>query len=163
MENQQAETQNEKNVETLELATKWSRVGASFIDGFIILIVTVPMIYFMGGFDGLSQDPPVQAPLSMQLLVAFLGISFYAAINWKLLEAKGQSIGKRALNIRIVYLDGTQASRKDILVKRYCPYVLFSYIPFVGAFVSLANVLFIFGKQRRCLHDRLAGTKVVKS
>ncbi|MCW8330946.1 RDD family protein [Photobacterium sp. SDRW27] len=163
MENQQAETQHENNLEALELATKWSRLGASLIDGFIISVFTMPLIYFMGGFDGVHQNPTVQAPLSMLLFGAFIGVLLYAAINWKLLETKGQSIGKKLLKIRVVYLDGAQASRKDILLKRYCPYVFSAYIPFVGALVSLFNVLFIFGKQRRCLHDRLAGTKVVKA
>jgi hypothetical protein len=34
-------------------------------------------------------------------------------------------------------------------------------IPMIGAVVALANILFIFGKEQRCLHDRLAGTKVI--
>jgi len=165
MENLSTETQNENetNQEILELATKWSRLGASIIDGLIVMIATLPLFYFMGGFDGIDQVPPVAAPLSVQFLTAFLGISFYCVINWKLLETKGQSIGKKLLNIRVVYLDGAQASRKDILVKRYFPYILCSYIPFIGGIIGLVNVLFIFGKQRRCLHDRIAGTKVVRS
>jgi uncharacterized RDD family membrane protein YckC len=32
----------------------------------------------------------------------------------------------------------------------------------LGAFYSIADVLFIFGKDRRCLHDLLAGTRVVQ-
>ncbi len=95
MENQQTETQSENGQETLELATKWSRLGASIIDGLIIMIATLPLFYFMGGFDGIDQVPPVTAPLSVQFLTAFLGISFYCVVNWKLLETKGQSIGKK--------------------------------------------------------------------
>ncbi|UXI03687.1 RDD family protein [Photobacterium sp. TY1-4] len=163
MEDHSVDTVESDHLDSLALATKWSRVGASIIDGFLISIVTLPIAYLMGGFDGLNQEPPVQMSYELQILLLVLGLLFYAAVNWKLLESNGQSIGKKVLNIRIVYLNDEQASRTDILVKRYLPYLLFSYIPFIGPLVSLINLLFIFGKQRRCLHDRIAGTKVVKA
>jgi hypothetical protein len=34
-------------------------------------------------------------------------------------------------------------------------------IPFIGNFVNLADALFIFGEEHRCLHDHIAGTKVI--
>jgi uncharacterized RDD family membrane protein YckC len=35
-------------------------------------------------------------------------------------------------------------------------------VPMFGGLYSIADVLFIFGKDRRCLHDLLAGTRVVQ-
>ena len=37
-----------------------------------------------------------------------------------------------------------------------------SNLPEIGQFVALADVLPIFGKSRRCLHDYLARTIVVR-
>jgi len=38
---------------------------------------------------------------------------------------------------------------------------LVAQIPLVGVLVALANALFIFGEENRCLHDHLAGTWVI--
>jgi len=35
------------------------------------------------------------------------------------------------------------------------------FIPGIGTIVSLVDVLMIFGQDQRCLHDRIAGTKVI--
>jgi uncharacterized RDD family membrane protein YckC len=40
---------------------------------------------------------------------------------------------------------------------------LIGSIPVVGAAYSLVDICFIFRDDRRCLHDLLAGTKVVKA
>ncbi len=40
---------------------------------------------------------------------------------------------------------------------------LIAAIPRLGALFVLADVLSIFGEERRCLHDYIAGTKVVKT
>jgi len=37
-----------------------------------------------------------------------------------------------------------------------------SLIPYAGSFVALLDVLFIFRRDQRCIHDHLAGTVVVK-
>ena len=34
-------------------------------------------------------------------------------------------------------------------------------IPCVGPIYTIVDILFIFGEERRCLHDQLAGTYVV--
>jgi uncharacterized RDD family membrane protein YckC len=36
-------------------------------------------------------------------------------------------------------------------------------LPTVGPFAGLIDVLFIFLKDRRCLHDHIAGTVVVRA
>lgn len=145
-----------------QLASRWSRLGASLIDMIISLVFLLPLIYFTDGFDGFYQNPPVAMSYTYQILLSVLSIGLYCAINWTLLATKGQTVGKSVMDMRIVNLDGTQPSRTDILVKRYAPYVLIPYIPFIGTIVSFIGIAMIFGKQKRCLHERIAGTKVVK-
>ena len=45
----------------LELASRWSRLGASIIDSIIIMLVLMPIFYFTGYFSSLSagQQPPL--------------------------------------------------------------------------------------------------------
>jgi len=73
----------------------------------------------------------------------------------------GQTIGKHYMGTRIENLDGTKADLKKILLLRILPMSLCSIIPAVGQFITgIVNPLFIFGKEKRCLHDYIAKTKV---
>ena len=73
----------------------------------------------------------------------------------------GQTIGKNYMSIRIENLDGSKASLVTIYFKRMLPMQLISLVPSVGQLIAgIVNPLFIFGKQRRCLHDYIAETKV---
>jgi uncharacterized RDD family membrane protein YckC len=65
------------------------------------------------------------------------------------------------LNIKIVTLTGELPSVKQHLIKRFGVYLLTSQIPFIGQFLSMINILMIFGKKKRCAHDYFAGTMVV--
>ena len=40
---------------------------------------------------------------------------------------------------------------------------LIGMVPIVGFFYSLVDIVFIFREDQRCLHDLIAGTKVVKA
>ena len=65
------------------------------------------------------------------------------------------------MSIRVENLDGSKASLITIYFKRMLPMQLIGLIPSFGQFISgIVNPLFIFGKERRCLHDYLAKTKV---
>lgn len=51
---------------------------------------------------------------------------------------------------------------RDSFIRRYVLNLFLSDIPFIGGFMPLIDVLLIFRKSRKCLHDDLAGTIVVK-
>jgi uncharacterized RDD family membrane protein YckC len=81
-----------------------------------------------------------------------------------LLVTRGQTIGKKLLGIKIVAYD-TEAHPgfvKIILLRGFVNGVI-SAIPVVGGLYALVDACFIFREDRRCLHDHLAGTKVVKA
>ncbi|MGF1788631.1 RDD family protein [Photobacterium swingsii] len=146
-----------------ELASRWSRIGAAIIDSLILGLVMIPLAFFTGGFDGISQKPPVEAPMTYQLLMAALGFGLYCVVNWKFLSESGQTVGKKILKIKVVYTDCSQATVQDLVFKRYALMLLISYTPWIGGFITMVNVLMIFGKQKRALHDRIANTKVIVS
>ena len=140
------------------LASRESRLGASIIDTIIMVIVVVPLQWSMGMYE----DPENNSLLTT---LAFGGVAFvlYLAIQGYFLATRAQSIGKIALNIKIVTLDGKNADFQRIVLLRFLPISLASMIPVVGSVVGMVDTLFIFRADQRCVHDHIAGTRVVKA
>ena len=68
------------------------------------------------------------------------------------------------MGVRIVdYTTGEIAGFVKAFLLRALVNGLIVGIPCLGAIYALVNVLFIFGDERRCLHDLIAGTKVVEA
>ncbi len=145
---------HEKNI----FASRWQRLWASLLDGLIIGLITFPLMYFTGGFDGVSNG--TQPSLGYTLFLGVLGIAVFFAFNVKLLLRDGQTIGKKVVGIKIVDLNDNVPVIKNLLV-RYITYFIPGQVPLVGQLFSMVNILFIFGKQKRCIHDYFAGTRVV--
>jgi len=156
-------TNNEKGTplfeNDLDTASRWKRLWASLIDGLIMMLIVMPVMYLTGGFDGVSEG--IQPSFGYSLMLGLFGIAVFIVINGKLLSKNGQTIGKRILGIKIVTLSGELPGIKKHLLKRYGVYFLLGQIPIMGQILSLINVLIIFGKPRRCGHDFVAGTAVV--
>ena len=67
------------------------------------------------------------------------------------------------MNIKIVSMERKQVGIIKLYTLRYLVFSFVNQIPAVGSLINLVNILFIFGKERRCLHDRIAGTCVIKA
>jgi uncharacterized RDD family membrane protein YckC len=140
-----------------ELASRGERFGAALIDGLcfggigVIAAITVPSLQNKGAAAGIA--------------IAVFGVAFVAvlAINLYLLYTSAASIGKRAMKIRIARTDGTQPTLSRIIFIRGLPQWLVGAIPYLGNLLSLVDVLFIFSQERRCVHDRIADTIVIKA
>jgi uncharacterized RDD family membrane protein YckC len=146
-----------------EPAGRGARLGASLVDGFLILVLVAVSLGFAWFVLHLRfQVLPRQRGLSLvyvgQTLLAAL---LYLAVNGLLLVRHGQTVGKRLCRIRIAKPDGSVPSLLDSFVKRHLLFSLVRLVPFVGSLVILADVLLIFRESRKCLHDDLAGTVVV--
>jgi hypothetical protein len=66
--------------------------------------------------------------------------------------------------LRIVDQDdgGNCGFLRTVVLRQFVP-GLIAAVPLVGPLFALVDGLCIFGEQRRCLHDRIAGTKVVQA
>lgn len=142
------------------LASRRRRFFSSIIDGLIIAVVTVPVMYFTGGFEGIMEG--AKPSLMYTILIAVLGIVIFLVINAGLLIKHGQTVGKNMLGIKIIDSDSDAAVTISQLLKRYSAYLLVGQIPFIGPFLAVVNILFIFGGKKRCVHDIIAATKVIK-
>ncbi len=111
-------------------------------------LISVIALYLPRNFVGIAS-----LPASLALLAGIVG-QLIAHVRW------GQSIGKRSVGIRVVVHDGQPAELwRIILLRNAVPSIASAFCrP-----LTLIDVLFIFGAEHRCLHDYLAGTRVVKA
>lgn len=147
-----------KDVDGDILASRWDRLGASFIDGLTIIPITMPLMYFTGGFDGISEG--IEPSLSYTLALSLASTVIFLLIHGKFLVRDGQTVGKKIQHIKIVTVAGQHAN-VSVLAKRYGFSWCISLIPVIGPIINMLNILFIFTKSKRCLHDHVGGTKVI--
>ena len=147
-----------------ELAGRGRRLGAYVIDVIIAGIVLVAVAYFNPGPLGLTMLDIMRDPTTQQMSTAgsIWLLVIFMAINSYLLVTKGQTLGKWMLGIRIVdAASNGAATALKLLGLRYVLVMLVQAIPMIGQLLGLIDALFIFRGDRRCVHDLIAGTKVV--
>lgn len=143
-----------------QLATLSQRFTGAFVDGLISIVAVAPVmvvLFMMGAMNQRGGMGPV-ASIAAGLIVFVLCM----AIQYVPLKQSGQTWGKKVAKTRIVTMDGAQPSIGDLIGKRYAFFQLIGIIPVVGTIASLVNILMIFKKDRRCLHDMIAGTQVIQ-
>jgi uncharacterized RDD family membrane protein YckC len=146
----------------IQLADRGARLGASILDGLIVgLIVYVPLIAgaVAGGMAQSEATDDFPPALAIGFLFAAVGFIVWLWFTIKLLKANGQSIGKKAVSIKIVRRDGSEVSVSRVIWLRNVVNMILGIIPFYG----FIDALFIFGNARRCVHDHLADTIVIKA
>ena len=144
-----------------ELASRWARLGGSLIDGIIAMIVMGPVMYLTGYWNrAMANEISILETLAWGLA----GLFFYLLVNGYLLARHGQTVGKMAVGIRIVSVETNQIIPLwRVFFVRYLPQALAPYIPVVGVILLMINYLFVFRKDKRCIHDLIAKTRVVKA
>jgi uncharacterized RDD family membrane protein YckC len=142
-----------------ELAGRGLRLGGAIIDVLILLAIMLPLMFVGGYFSGMMSG--VKPAFGTQLMWGVLGFIIFVAVQGVPLNASGQTWGKKLLKMKIVDLAGNQPSLATLIGKRYLPVQAIGLIPVVGGLFGFVNVLFIFGEERRCIHDLIAGTRVV--
>lgn len=162
------------------LAERGTRLWAASIDGILISIPLLPVmvvgIYYgvqtqMGiaraGGDSVPQFPSIGASeltvfLAGAGVLGFLGALGIAVYQWVLISRTGQSLGKKWTGIRIERVDGTRVDfGSGVFMRNWLP-KLIGAVPYLGAIFHLLDCLFIFRDDRRCIHDHIAGTRVVR-
>ena len=144
-----------------ELAGRWARLGGALVDGIILLVAVFSIMNPMGYWDRAMADA---LTFSDNVTMFVLYMVLYLAINGYTLSTRGQSVGKIVAGTRIVsYTDGRLLPLWKLFVKRYLSVSLLGAIPVIGIFLTLINILLIFGNEKRCGHDYIAGTRVIKA
>lgn len=160
----------EQAVHELEPATRWSRFAAAFVDGALMWGLIVSIAFLIGRWDeylsmlrGESADGFLQ-----QVFWAAVGFAMFLILHGYPLAMWGQTWGKRLLGIRIVDMQGRHVSFVHLLTMRYgirdLTFFALSFVPvsFLLPLANLLNLMLIFGEERRCGHDLIAGTQVIR-
>lgn len=152
-----------------ELAEFHKRLLAYIIDFILLLIYMISMAYLLIG--GLEFG---QSSLGFILLVILLPMLFYTFLSE--LWMNGQTIGKKLLKIKVVSLDGGEATLGQYLLRWFLRFYEWGFIIFCFFYGSMFGgffVLFLGGltsviiiavtpKSQR-LGDLMAGTVVVNT
>jgi uncharacterized RDD family membrane protein YckC len=134
-------------VEEAKLAGRGPRFGAWLID---LLAYLIPVFLLI----------PVENDEALHSLAWFGVLLVYAAVQWTLLTVEGQTLGKMVMQIKIVEVaTGKNGGFVTNVLLRNVVNFLISIVPFY----LLVDVLFIFREDRRCIHDLIAGTRVVRA
>ena len=152
---------------TAELAGRFRRLAATLIDAILVPSLTLVLVMIAG----VVEDAEDYTDSWWLLWVFLLAVASYLILNGYGLWRRGQTLGKMALGIAIVNAGGEADGGDDLtpapLWKLICVRALFFPLLFVVVVpwftvLPLVDQLFIFGKRRRCLHDLVAGTVVVR-
>lgn len=160
---------NQMNFQGYPLASAWTRLFAQIIDAvaFCICVALGIVLYFWLVKLGLPLedpkafiegrvDPSIVTLASMLIVPGLLQV-----LQWTLLTLSGQTIGKKILMIRVVTDHGELPGFiRAVLIREWAHHLL-CMVPWVGPWFRFLDPLFIFTDSRKCLHDYLAGTRVV--
>ena len=142
-----------------DLATPGSRLAAALLDGLIAIPLVIALFVGSMLIDGNQEE--IGIILVVISVILFLVLAIYQLV---IISRDGQTIGKRIMKIRIVkYEDNSNPGFVHAVLLRGFVNGLIGGIPLVGPIYSLADLLFIFGEEHRCLHDLIASTKVVEA
>jgi uncharacterized RDD family membrane protein YckC len=159
-----------------EPASRGLRLGAYLLDRLIESVCLLPGLLILGApflqlllslVRNPGEKPDVEpadlARMGMGFVVLMVCLLAVSIVQIVMLSTRGQTIAKRILGLRIVrYANGGKVDFvSGWLMRSFVPGVL-GAIPYIGFVFALVDYCMIFGEQRRCLHDLMAGTKVIK-
>ncbi|HVU25670.1 MAG TPA: RDD family protein [Opitutus sp.] len=154
-----------------ELASRGMRFLAAFIDGVLEWLCWMPAT--IATMRVVAEQIQAGHQPSWMSMMQVAQASFARALPWlaalaiiqcALIGTRGQSIGKLLCRLRIVrHRDGAPAGfLHGVLLRSVLPTAL-DQVPLLGKLFWIVDSCFIFGEEKRCVHDYIGDTKVVKA
>ncbi len=146
-----------KNPNIGQLASRSSRVFAHLLDFFVLLNVAGLLVVSFGIEVNLEKLND-----TTYFFWAFITVhAIYFVLNGYFLYSNGQTLGKRAMKIKIVTITNNNPLLIVSYGLRFLLPIIISQIFIVGFLFSWIDIFSFFRKDRRCIHDLIAKTKVV--
>lgn len=148
------DVQSGVNTNQLELASIGQRFAAMLLDNLIIFGVFIFLCLFAVPF-ALAKNENV----ALGVFFVAIGLGMIVSLLYEplMLARDGQTLGKKALGIRVVRNDGSAISTGQAwgrMLGRVAAGMVVSVFEYVPAF---------FTKERQTIHDMIAGTRVVRA
>ena len=157
-----------KTASTIEsnLADRSARFLGALIDGVVLSVIILPIV-FLVLIPVFASTPDAMQALTYNvgyiISAFFLGQIIFLAVQGYLLSTRGQTVGKLVVKTQILSEEtGEIPEFWPLYIKRYLAFGLVYNVPIIGPIISIVNACLIFRENRKCLHDDVAGTKVVK-
>jgi uncharacterized RDD family membrane protein YckC len=152
------------------------RTAAYLIDALILSIpsVIVSQLILQPAVQRLEQLSTMASPSEAEIgaavggffgaivvytLIVWVGAALYYALGW---AKVGYTPGKKLMNLKVVRADGHPPSVGRAVVRYAILYGLPWPVVLLTVWISLISILMVLGGEKRGLHDRLAGTYVVR-
>lgn len=152
MESIQIETTQNVTLEYTP-ASVGDRILAYLIDS-LIIIAWMIMFIFIGVGLGINSRSN-SAPFVVLFVIGFLPLMFYNLVSELLMN--GQTVGKKAMNIRVVMVDGSQPTVGAYLIRWIMRLIDIQLMSGVVAIIAIAS-----NNRGQRLGDMAANTTVVK-
>ena len=137
-------------------ASVGERLGSYFIDFIIkisyVVVVVLVLIYFFH-FDSLFESLDIWSKRTVVFIIG-LPVLMYSITLESIFE--GQTFGKKLLKIKVVKIDGYQASFGDYFIRWFFRLIDFAIL---GGTVALVSI--VSSKKSQRLGDMAAGTAVI--
>jgi len=122
----------------------WIRLGASILDTLIVMVPLSMVSYMMTG------------QMEGDLVTSLLSVLYYIIVPvlWV-----GYTIGKRIVGIRIAKVNGEKIGFGTTIMRYVVAGIVYT-ITF-GLAVIASGLMVLFRKDKRSIHDLMAGTQVI--
>ena len=137
-------------------ASWWSRVGATLLDG---LILVVPFAILIG----IAAAIDVPALIVLAYIVYFIVALFYAPVLMaRQGDKNGQTYGKQAANIRVVADDGQPVGFGTGAMREMVGKTLLGTV--TGGLYSIVDSLWpLWDGRKQAVHDKIGKTTVQRA
>ena len=147
------------------------RAAAFALDHVALLLCLTPGFVVVLGLTAVVNSHPLPpdtdsaelfSEVVMEAMPVFLGgLLAGALLQLGLLAFQGRSLGKRWMGLRIVCADGSRAGALRILFVR-TPVQFLNYLPILSPILWIMNLVLSLRPPHQSVHDRAAGTQVVR-
>lgn len=142
------------NNQNVEYAGFWVRTGATLIDWTLLLVLTIPLLVSIYGWEYFQSEQFKLIAGSGDFLISWVFPAIVTVVFW---ITKQATPGKMAFATRVVDASSGRTPSPSQFVGRYFAYII-STLPLGLGFVWVA-----FDRRKQSWHDKLAGTVVVRS
>lgn len=144
-------TQGVERATELNYAGFWIRFGAKFLDALIVVLPMEVLRYSLFGIEALLEPQTMPG----EWLFELFNISVHICYTWLLTWKYGGTLGKLALDLRVVTANGEPIGCGRALGRALAEY-LSALILLIGYIIAA------FDSEKRTLHDHICGTRVIR-
>ncbi|PIZ47877.1 hypothetical protein COY29_04610 [Candidatus Woesebacteria bacterium CG_4_10_14_0_2_um_filter_39_14] len=143
----------------------WARFWAAVVDSLVLGVLFIPIVivFELLSSGQISFSPEVRSNLENNTTLGIIAILLILAYYIGFTAQRGATPAKKLYKLKVVkYKNKEKVSYRQAIIREVLKLILFS-IPILGALFYLINGLFIvFSKQKRGIHDLIAGTQVIR-